>query len=121
VQDIAFNGYLYTANSEGTISGFAMTNDYGLTPLPGSPFVNPDNPSGTTGNPVSIAGGDSPDSDIYTLNAGAEDIGVFSVNYSTGALTYVGSEQKGLVKATSQDHLRFFESYPLMCLMTSNG
>jgi len=121
VEDIGFDGYLYTANSEGTISGFSINNDYQLIQLPGSPFVNPDNPSGTTGNPASIAGGLSPDADLYTLNAGAEDVGVFSVDQSTGALTYVRSEQKRLVKVTSQDRIRIFESYPLLCLMTSNG
>jgi hypothetical protein len=57
------------------------------------------------------------------LNAGAEDIGVFSVNQSTGELTYVSSEQKGLVKATPQDRIRYNETFSTSqsCLITSNG
>ena len=130
VQDItvgftnqSYYGFIYTANSEGTISGFAINSDYKLTQVAGSPFVSPDNTSGTTGNPVSVAyvSPTASFANLDALNGGDEDIGVFSVNQTTGVLTYVSSEQKGLVQATAQDRMRFLVSGSANCLTTSNG
>jgi hypothetical protein len=133
VQDIAitnsngnYYGFIYTANSEGTISGFTVNSDFQLTQVPGSPFVNPDYTSGSTGNPASVAVNTyvgTSANDLYALNAGAKDIGVFSVNQSTGVLTYSSSEQKGLVHATAIDRVRYNETFSTSqsCLITSNG
>jgi len=120
--DASYYGFVYTANSEGTISGFVFNSDFQLSQVAGSPFVNPDNTSGT-GNPVSVAYVSPVASyaDLDALNGGGEDIGVFSVNQSTGVLTYTGSEQKGLVQATAQDRMRFLVSGSANCLTTSNG
>lgn len=127
VQDITVanadnnQGFIYTANSEGTISGFAFNDDFQLTQVSGSPFVNPDYTDGSTGNPASVAYGQLTNSDLYALNAGADDIGVFSVNQSSGVLIYARSEQKGSVKATTQNRMRYLVSGDVSCLTTSNG
>jgi hypothetical protein len=115
------NGFIYTANAEGTISGFAINDEFQLVQVAGSPFMNPDDTKGSTGNPVSVAYGQLTNSDLYALNAGAEDIGVFSVNQSSGVLTYARSEQKGRVLATTQDRMRYLVSGDVSCLTTSNG
>ncbi len=133
VQDITltnsnqnYPGFIYTANSEGTISGFAINTDFELTPIPGSPFVNPDYTAGSAGNPASVAANPflkSGSNNLYVLNAGAEDIGVFKANPSTGVLTYSTSYGKGKVQATAQDRIRYNETFSTSqsCLITSNG
>lgn len=116
------NGFVYTANAEGTISGFAFNNDFQLAQVAGSPFVDPDHTNGSAGNPTSLAyNGSRSVNDLYVLNAGAEDIGLFSVNQSTGVLTHVSDEQKGRIKASPQVRIRFSVTGNVNCLATSNG
>lgn len=115
--------YIYTANSEGSISAFSLDEAAQLTPLPGSPYSNPDNVAGTKGNPASVSGfvNFSTGSYIYLLNAGAEDVGIFSVDNLTGIPTYLTSRQKGLIHATSRDRIRVGGSQDQLCLVTSDG
>ena len=133
VQDIAvanspdnYTGFLYTANSEGTISGFTVDANLELTQIPGSPFVDPDHTSGSSGNPASVALSSylqSSASDLYVWNAGAADIGVFTVNQSTGVLTYSTSEFKGKIPGTAVDRIRYSQTFSpsQSCMITSNG
>lgn len=118
--------FIYTANSENSISGFQVGSRGQLIQLPGSPFLNPDNSGNKVGNPASLAlspsSSDGQTVKLYTLNSGSEDIGVFAVNLGTGIPTYLRSEQQGRVLATSTDRLRIgVQNSPQQCLVTSNG
>jgi hypothetical protein len=114
---------IYTANSEGSISGFLLT-EYGqVTQLPGSPYANPDHAPGSSGNPASVTlyTNFSTGSYLYLLNAGAHDVGIFSVNNDTGVPTYMESRQKGLINALSTDKIRAGGGIGQTCLVTSSG
>ena len=128
VQDLwattsGYPAFVYTANAEGSFSAFSLSESAELTPLPGSPYANPDNVAGTSGNPASVAvyPNASTGSYLYLLNAGAKDIGVFSVDPSTGIPDYVTSRQKGEIQATPSDRVRIGGSQDQVCLVTSNG
>jgi hypothetical protein len=131
VKDIAtlqngiFSSYVYTANSENSISAFQLGSHGQLTPLPGSPYLNPDNLPGTLGNPTSIAipsfSANGETVNLYALNAGAQDIGIFNVDLNTGIPTYGRAEQQGRVLADPSDRLRGGANFPQQCLVTSNG
>lgn len=128
VQDMSITtaglpSYIYTANAEGSISAFSLDEAVQLTPLPGSPYANPDNVGGTKGNPASVSGfvNFSTGSYLYFLNAGAEDVGIFSVDPFTGIPTYLTSRQKGLIHAAPRDRIRLGGSQSQMCLVTSDG
>lgn len=115
---------IYTANSEGSISGFTLT-EYGqVTQIAGSPYANPDHTPGSSGNPSSIAlySNDVFGTDLYLLNAGAHDVGIFSVDNDTGVPTYAESRQKGLINALSTDKIRAGGGIGgQTCLVTSSG
>jgi hypothetical protein len=93
--------------------------------LPGSPYLNPDNLPGTLGNPTSIAipsfSANGETVNLYALNAGAQDIGIFNVDLNTGIPTYGRAEQQGRVLADPSDRLRGGANFPQQCLVTSNG
>jgi hypothetical protein len=129
VQDMAqiymgsYPGYLYTANSENSISAFQISGYGTLTQLPGSPYADPDDPQGTQGNPASVTayGNGSTGSYLYALDSGSRDIAIFSLNANTGIPTYVQSQHQGILRTTPQDRLRLGGGELEVCLDTSNG
>jgi hypothetical protein len=129
VQDMAqiymgsYPGYLYTANSENSISAFQISGYGTLTQLAGSPFADPDDPQGTSGNPASVTayGNGSTGSYLYALDSGSQDIAIFALNANTGIPTYVQSQHQGIIRTTPRDRLRLGGGETEVCLDTSNG
>ena len=129
VQDIAqlymgeYPGYLYTANSENSISAFELSSYGTLTQLAGSPYANPDDLPGTSGNPASVTvdANGSLGSHLYTLNSGPRDIGIFSLDMNTGIPTYVQSQHRGLIDSTPLNRIRAAGGESEVCMVTSNG
>ncbi len=118
VADFGSTGqYLYSANLEGSISGFRLNSRGSLTPLPGSPFVPPLE-NGSTQNPSSLA---VLANSLYTMNSGTDDIGVWSINENTGAISFARSEQQRRVLTQPTNRMRILSSYPDNCMVTSNG
>jgi 6-phosphogluconolactonase len=80
--------YVYVPNTaDATISAFTLDSATGgLTPVPGSPF--PSGGNGSINGPLGIAA-DGAGKFMYVCNA-SNDISVFSINGSTGALTPIG-------------------------------
>lgn len=114
-------GYLvFTANSDNSISDFAMASDGTLSPEAGSPYANLDSPSGTNGNPASIAA-DGYSGQLFGLDAGSSSLSIWGIDSSTGALSYKGVQQTGKVKSTVTDKIRSISYIPVDCLVTSNG
>ena len=127
VTDMAILGgypsFAYTANAEGSISAFSMSTFGQLTQLPGSPYANPDHKPGSSGNPASVTFylNYSTGSYLYLLNAGARDVGIFSVNNDTGVPAYMESRQKGEIYALPTDKIRAGGGIGQPCLVTSSG
>jgi hypothetical protein len=111
---------LYTANSDNSISGFVIGSAGGLTAVSGSPWVNPDSPAGTNGNPTSLAV-DSSHNQVFGLDSGSSSLSVWKLDTANGDLSYQGAQQAGLIKSIVGDKVRQIAHTPIDCLATSNG
>lgn len=118
-QQLAGN-LLYAANSDNSISGFVIGSNGGLTPVPGSPWANPDSPAGTHGNPTSLAF-DNYQGEVFGLDSGSSSLSAWKLNEYTGVLTYQSAQQAGLIKSVVGDKLMDIQYAPIDCLATSNG
>jgi hypothetical protein len=112
--------FVYTANSDNSISGFQIGTGGGLTPVTGSPWADPDSPAGTSGNPTSILM-DTYANEFFGLDSGSSSLSVWGFNASTGVLSYQSVQQAGLLKSVAGDKLRQIDNIPVDCLVTSNG
>jgi len=112
--------FLYTANSDNSISGFLIGTGGGLTPVAGSPWADPDNPAGTSGNPTSILM-DTYANEFLGLDSGSSSLSVWGFDSSSGVLSYQGVQQAGSIKSIADDKIRQINNIPVDCLVTSNG
>jgi hypothetical protein len=112
--------FLYTANSDNSISGFLIGTSGGLTPVAGSPWADPDSPAGTSGNPTSLLM-DTYANEFFGLDSGSSSLSVWALDPSSGMLSYQGVQQAGLIKSVVGDKIRQINNIPVDCLVTSNG
>jgi hypothetical protein len=111
---------IFTANSDNSISEFVIGSNGTVSPMPGSPYADPDSPAGTNGNPASIAV-DIYSGQLFGLDAGSSSLSIWSIGQNTGALSYQGVQQTGKLKSTVADKVRAISDLPVDCLVTSNG
>jgi 6-phosphogluconolactonase (cycloisomerase 2 family) len=113
------NKHVYTANSESSISGWTIDASNGeLTELPGSPWTDPTLDQHALYSPASIAI-DAQDNYLFGLDSGGEQISIWSVDASTGAVTFQRDEHNGQITPDPQDKMRVVPGSS--CMVTSGA
>ncbi|HZQ21990.1 MAG TPA: hypothetical protein VFA89_04255 [Terriglobales bacterium] len=113
-------GYLFTANAEDSISDFQVEKNGELFPLSESPYPSPDRSK--PGNPASVTASPLSSNFLYGMNAGSDDVSVWQLDTSNGALTYLREEQQGKLLTSVGDQMRTVSDFPHPdCMVTSNG
>jgi 6-phosphogluconolactonase (cycloisomerase 2 family) len=111
--------HVYTANRENSISGWSINASSGeLTELPGSPWSDPTIPSGVEFSPASITI-NAQSNYIFGLDAGADQISVWSVDTSTGIVTFDRDQHNGQVTPDRLNKIRVVPGSN--CLVDSGG
>jgi 6-phosphogluconolactonase (cycloisomerase 2 family) len=113
------NNHVYTANSESSISGWTINASNGeLTELAGSPWTDPTLPPNVLNSPASIAI-DAQGGYLFGLDSGGEQISIWSVDASTGIVTFQRDEHNGQIAPDPLDKMRVVPGSS--CMVTSGA
>jgi 6-phosphogluconolactonase (cycloisomerase 2 family) len=113
------NKHVYTANANSSISGWTIDSSNGeLTELSGSPWTDPTLPPGVEFSPASITI-DAQDNYMFGLDSGGEQISVWSLDASTGAVTFQSDQHNGEIIPDPLDKMRVVPG--TSCMVTSGA